>query len=121
MTTQPRAGLEEIEERPFLSQAGLVVGLTCLAQFMAALLSGQGGGVWDSLNLLGTVCTSTLLAWFLLGFANLALQPQRIEYLSQPKHGFDLTPGSIVLIVGVTSELGRFCPDSVDTFTMPWT
>lgn len=48
-----------------------------------------------------------LLAWFMFGFANLSLQPQRIEYLSQARYGIQLNPGAIVLITGVTVELTR--------------
>jgi len=43
-------------------------------------------------------------AWFLFGFANLALLPQRFEYLTQPQYGFRLGPGTVILIVGVTTE-----------------
>ncbi len=50
-----------------------------------------------------------LLAWFIMGTAQFALQPQRIEYLSQAQYGFELGPGTIVLIVGVTTEIGRLC------------
>lgn len=50
-----------------------------------------------------------LLAWFIMGTAQLALQPQRIEYLSQAQYGFELSPGTIVLIVGVTTEIARLC------------
>ncbi len=48
-----------------------------------------------------------LAAWFLFGFANLGLEPQRIEYLSQPQYGLALSPGMIVLIAGVTLEVAR--------------
>ncbi|MCD6288027.1 MAG: MFS transporter [Candidatus Hydrogenedentes bacterium] len=48
-----------------------------------------------------------LSAWFLFGFANLALQPQRIEYVSQARYGFEMSPGMIVLIVGITTDLTR--------------
>ncbi len=48
-----------------------------------------------------------LAAWFLFGFANLALIPQRLEYLSQPEYGFSLGPGTIALIVGVMVEAVR--------------
>jgi predicted MFS family arabinose efflux permease len=48
-----------------------------------------------------------LVAWFLFGFANLALQPQRIEYLSQPKYGIELSPGMVVLVATFTTEATR--------------
>jgi MFS family permease len=50
-----------------------------------------------------------LVAWFLFGFANLALMPQRIEYLTQARYGIELSAFSVVLIVGVTTEAARLC------------
>ena len=66
-----------------------------------------------------------LLAWFLFGFANLALHPQRFEYLSQPEYGFELSSGAIVLIVGVTTEFARLCTIPIwarlfDRFNFIW-
>lgn len=60
--------------------------------------------VWEN-PLFGYV----LVAWFLFGFANMALMPQRIEYLSQPRYGLEFSPGTIVLVVGVTTEVARLC------------
>jgi len=48
-----------------------------------------------------------LAAWFLFGFANLTMMPQRFEYLSQAQYGFRLSPGMLVLVLGVTSEAIR--------------
>jgi len=48
-----------------------------------------------------------LAAWFLFGFANLTMFPQRIEYLSQKEYGFSLSPGAIALILGVLFEAVR--------------
>ncbi len=50
-----------------------------------------------------------LFAWFLFGFANLALAPQRIEYVTHPDHGLELSPAMTVLIVGVITEATRIC------------
>jgi Major Facilitator Superfamily len=48
-----------------------------------------------------------LTAWFIFGIGNLALAPQRIEFLSQAKYGFSMSPGEIALVLGVTCELVR--------------
>ena len=59
---------------------------------------------------LGTAAFATVLAaWFLFGFANLALEPQRIEYVTQPAHGLELSPGMVVLVVGMVTEATRIC------------
>jgi len=48
-----------------------------------------------------------LLAWFLFGFANLSLIPQRIEYLADPRYGIELTAGQIAFLIGGTTEAVR--------------
>ncbi len=48
-----------------------------------------------------------MLTWFLFGLANLALLPQRFEYLSQERYGFSLSPGATALVIGVIPELVR--------------
>lgn len=48
-----------------------------------------------------------LTAWFVFGMGNLALAPQRIEFLSRAEFGFSLSPGEIALVLGVTCELIR--------------
>jgi len=45
-----------------------------------------------------------LLAWFLFGFANLIMLPQRIEYLADEKYGFALSAAWIGIIVLVLPE-----------------
>lgn len=48
-----------------------------------------------------------LTAWFLFGMANLALVPQRFEYLGDPVAGLGLKPGQVVLIAGVVITVCR--------------
>jgi len=48
-----------------------------------------------------------ILTWFLFGLANLALLPQRFEYMSQERYGFSLSPGTTALVIGVIPELVR--------------
>lgn len=66
-----------------------------------------------------------LFTWFLFGAANLGLQPQRIEYLTQPEYGLQLSPNMVVLITGVTLEAARVCVIPVwahlfDRFNFIW-
>jgi MFS family permease len=48
-----------------------------------------------------------ILTWFLFGMANLAMLPQRFEYLTQGHGGFSLSPGTTALVIGVIPELVR--------------
>jgi len=48
-----------------------------------------------------------ILTWFIFGLANLALLPQRFEYISQGRYGFALSPGATALVIGVIPELIR--------------
>ncbi len=50
---------------------------------------------------------AVLISWFLFGLANLAMIPQRFEYLSQERYGFSLSPGMTALLIGVIPELTR--------------
>lgn len=45
-----------------------------------------------------------LSIWFLFGIVNLALIPQRVERLTDPRYGFELSPFQVALILGVTVE-----------------
>ncbi|MGV3756170.1 MAG: MFS transporter [Verrucomicrobiota bacterium] len=49
----------------------------------------------------------TLVAWMLMGFANLMMIPLRVEYLANPKYGFTMTAGEIAMLVGVVPNLAR--------------
>ncbi len=48
-----------------------------------------------------------LIAWFMFGAANLALMPQRFEYLIQPEYGFEFNAWQVFLVTGVTVECAR--------------
>lgn len=48
-----------------------------------------------------------LLSWFIFGAANLAMIPQTFELLSHEKHGFNLSPGAVAIVLGVVPELTR--------------
>lgn len=50
---------------------------------------------------------SVIATWFLFGLANLAMMPQRFEYVSQSAYGFSLSPGAIALVNGVIPEVVR--------------
>lgn len=50
---------------------------------------------------------SVIITWSLFGLANLAMMPQRFEYVSQGAYGFSLSPGLIALVNGVIPEVVR--------------
>ncbi|NUN96515.1 MAG: MFS transporter [Candidatus Omnitrophica bacterium] len=50
---------------------------------------------------------AVLISWFLFGLANLAMVPQRFEYVSQERYGFSLSPGMTALLIGVVPEVTR--------------
>lgn len=49
----------------------------------------------------------TLIAWMLMGFANLMMLPLRVEYLANPKYGFALDASKVALFVGVVPNMAR--------------
>lgn len=53
------------------------------------------------------VFRNALIAWMLMGFANLAMLPMRIEYLGNPKHGLALGANQIALLTLVIPNAAR--------------
>jgi MFS family permease len=49
----------------------------------------------------------TLICWMLMGFANLMMQPLRVEYLANPNYGLKLETATVALIVGVIPNVAR--------------
>ncbi len=93
-----------------------MAGLALLAGFAILRMPGGNGNRDDvSANPLASfgairenpVFGYVLMAWFLFGFANLLLMPQRIEYLADPRYGIGLTAGQIAFIIGGTTEAVR--------------
>jgi hypothetical protein len=48
-----------------------------------------------------------LVAWMLMGFANLAMLPMRVEYLGNPRYGLSKTAGEIAMLTLVIPNLAR--------------
>ena len=48
-----------------------------------------------------------LIAWMLMGFANLAMLPMRVEYLGNPRHGLNKTAAEIALLTLVIPNAAR--------------
>ncbi len=55
----------------------------------------------------------TLIAWMLMGFANLMMLPLRVEYLGNPKYGLALDARQIAFIVGVVPNVARLLMSQV--------
>lgn len=53
------------------------------------------------------VFRQALIAWMLMGFANLAMLPIRIEYLGNPRYGLAKPAGEIALLTLVIPNLAR--------------
>ncbi len=49
----------------------------------------------------------TLIAWMLMGFANLMMLPLRVEYLGSDRYPLHLAPAQIALYTGVIPNLAR--------------
>jgi MFS family permease len=50
---------------------------------------------------------NTLIAWMLMGFGNLMMNPLRVEYLADPKYGLSLTVSQIAFLNSVLPNLIR--------------
>jgi hypothetical protein len=48
-----------------------------------------------------------LIAWMLMGFANLMMLPMRVEYLANPKYGLAWSAAEIAFLVGVVPNSAR--------------
>jgi MFS family permease len=53
------------------------------------------------------VFRQALIAWMLMGFANLAMLPLRVEYLGNPRYGMSKSAGEIALFTLVVPNLAR--------------
>lgn len=49
----------------------------------------------------------TLIAWMLMGFANLMMLPMRVEFLANPKYGLSLSVSEIAFLTGVVPNAAR--------------
>ena len=49
----------------------------------------------------------TLVAWMLMGFANLMMNPMRVEMLANPKYGLALSVAEVAFLVGVVPNAAR--------------
>jgi MFS family permease len=93
--------------------------LFALAYFAAAWAVGRiptsplradaGGHPLRALRFVRTdrVFRLALIAWMLMGFANLAMLPMRIEYLGNPRHGLSLGASEIALLTLVIPNAAR--------------
>jgi MFS family permease len=49
----------------------------------------------------------TLIAWMLMGFANLMMVPMRVEMLANPKYGIEMSVREIAFLTGVVPNAAR--------------
>ena len=64
---------------------------------------------WGNFSLIAEdrVFAKMLFAWMILGLANLALLPLRVEILANPVYGFNLSNGEVILITVVIFAVAR--------------
>lgn len=69
----------------------------------------QGAHPFRSLRYAGSdrLFRQTLIAWMLMGFANLMMLPMRVEYLANPFYGLGLSPSEVAFLVGVVPNAAR--------------
>lgn len=48
-----------------------------------------------------------LIAWMIMGFANLMMLPMRVEYLANPRYGLGFDVREVALLVGVVPSIAR--------------
>ena len=82
----------------------------CLARCPSQPLKASGGKhPFRALRFVRTdrLFRQTLICWMLMGFANLMMNPLRVEYLANPKYTLTLTVSAIALFTGVIPNLVR--------------
>jgi MFS family permease len=69
----------------------------------------EGGHPFRALHFLRTdrILRMTLLAWMLMGTANLMMLPMRVEYLANPRYGLNLTVVEVAFLTGVVPNVAR--------------
>ena len=93
-----------------------LVGGGWLRQYPSRPLSAEGGShPFRAMRFVRTdrLFRHTLIAWMLMGFANLMMLPMRVEYLANPHYGLSLDPRTIALVVGVVPNLARLVMSQV--------
>ena len=82
----------------------------CLARCPSLpLLSAEGSHPFRALKFAqdDAIFRRTLVAWMLMGFANLMMLPMRVEMLANPKYGLALSVGEIAFLTGVLPNAAR--------------
>ena len=90
--------------------AALLFSSWCLAQIPSSPLHVSGGRhPFRALKYArdDEMFRTTLIAWMLMGFANLMMLPLRVEYLANPRYGLAMRPDTIALLTGVVPNLAR--------------
>ncbi len=85
-------------------------GAACLARMPSRRL--QPSGSTDPLRavryvLKDRVFSWTLVVWMLMGFANLMMQPLRVDYLANPRYGLLLDAAEVALLTSVIPSIAR--------------
>lgn len=73
------------------------------------ILASEGTHPFRSLRFVKTdrILRLTLIAWMLMGFANLMMLPMRVDYLANPRYGLSLSVGEVAFLTGVVPNVAR--------------
>jgi hypothetical protein len=90
--------------------AAMAFAAWCLSRVPSRPLAGDAGR--NPLRVFLTVrddrvFRATLMAWMLMGFANLMMLPLRVEFLANPKYGLALRADTIALFTAVVPNVAR--------------
>lgn len=90
--------------------AAFAMAAICLARCPTKpLRSAEGSHPFRALKFArdDAVFRRTLISWMLMGFANLMMNPMRVEYLANPRYGLALSAAEVAFLTGVLPNLAR--------------
>ncbi|MGV3772161.1 MAG: MFS transporter [Verrucomicrobiales bacterium] len=102
--------LEKFQLLLLIFAAAFALASFCLARCPSQpLTAGEGSHPFRALRFAQTdpIFRRTLICWMLMGFANLMMNPMRVEYLANPKYGLALTAANVAFYTSVLPNLAR--------------
>lgn len=102
--------IEKFQSLLLIFAAAFAVAALALARIPTRrLMSEKGSHPFRALRFAyhDRIFRQTLIAWMLMGFANLMMIPMRVEMLANPKYGISLTVVQIAFLTGVVPNVAR--------------
>ena len=111
LTGQAFSGrIEKFQSLLLIFAAAFALAALALARIPTrALVGDEGSHPFRALRFAyhDRIFRQTLIAWMLMGFANLMMIPMRVEMLANPKYGLSLTVVQIAFLTGVVPNVAR--------------